>query len=189
MNLQQVQALVDGVDEAEPAGEGMNERRCRRWRCRGCGRRSRSGCWLAVIMGWQQPRRSFLSSRRWMRRLRSASFRRMLGFTRNPSGRLVLEKADTSFNTGNAQGFRVSPIIRPSKVGDFACLRTSGCASFTWVTFPLGAMLSRPAFRTFPSSKPPRKHVALARPHAFAELGRDEVPRPARESMAHPHNS
>jgi hypothetical protein len=33
-----------------------------------------------------------------MRRLLLASFRRMLGFTRNPSGRRVLEKADTSFN-------------------------------------------------------------------------------------------
>src|ERR1700721_4596015 len=77
----------------------------------------------AVIMGWEQPRRSFLSSRRWMRRLLLASFRRMLGFTRNPSGRRVLEKADTSFNTGNPWGFRVSPHFQPQQAGDFAFLR------------------------------------------------------------------
>src|ERR1700722_16642676 len=79
----------------------------------------------AVIMGWEQPRRSFLSNRRCIRRLLLASFRRMLGFTRNPSRRLVLEKADTSFNTGNAEGFRVSPNNHPTKAGDFACLRAS----------------------------------------------------------------
>src|ERR1700685_4850196 len=77
----------------------------------------------AVIMGWEQPRRSFLSSRRWIRRLLLTSFRGMLGFTRNPSGRRVLAKADTSFNTGNAEGFRVSPDNHPTKAGDFACLR------------------------------------------------------------------
>src|SRR5580704_15897100 len=77
----------------------------------------------AVIMGWEHPRRSFLSSRRWIRRLRLASFRRMLGFTRNPSGRRVLEKADTSFNTGKAGGFRVFPNYQPPKAGDFAWLR------------------------------------------------------------------
>src|SRR3954447_10240883 len=81
---------------------------------------------LAVIMGWEQPRRSFLSRRRSIRRLLLASFRRMLGFTRNPSGRRMLEKADTSFNTGNAQGFRVSPNNHPIKPGDLACLRPRG---------------------------------------------------------------
>ena len=35
VDLQQLQTLVHGVDEAEPTGEGMNERRCRRWRGRG----------------------------------------------------------------------------------------------------------------------------------------------------------
>src|SRR4029078_9783129 len=80
----------------------------------------------AVIMGWEQPRRSFLSRRRSIRRLLLASFRRMLGFTRNPSGRRVLEKADTSFNTGNARGFRVSPNNHPIKPGDLACLRARG---------------------------------------------------------------
>src|SRR3984957_17763098 len=80
----------------------------------------------AVIMGWEHPRRSFLSRRRWIRRLLSASFRRMLVFTRNPSGRSVLEKADTSFNTGNPWGFRASPNSHPPKADDFACLRTSG---------------------------------------------------------------
>src|ERR1700676_791783 len=90
----------------------------------------------AVIMGWEQPRRSFLSSRRWIRRLRLASFRRMLGFTRNPSGRLVLEKADTSFNTGNAEGFRVSPHFHPPNAGDFACLRSRrGFRNFVWLTW------------------------------------------------------
>ena len=34
-----------------------------------------------------------------------------------------MEKADTSFNTGNAEGFRVSPNNHPTKAGDFACLR------------------------------------------------------------------
>jgi hypothetical protein len=76
-------------------------------------------------MGWEQPRRSFLSSRRWIRRLLLASFRRMLGFTRNPSGRRVLEKADTSFNTGKAWGFRVPPHFQPPRAGDFACIRAS----------------------------------------------------------------
>src|ERR1700730_8819134 len=47
----------------------------------------------------------------------------MIAFTRNPSGRLVLEKADTSFNTGNLKGFRVSPNLHPSEPDDFACLR------------------------------------------------------------------
>src|SRR5271166_3648399 len=82
----------------------------------------------AVIMGWEQPRRSFLSRRRWMRRLLLASFRRMLVFTRNPSGRSVLDKADTSFNTGNPWGFRVSPHSHPPKAGDFAWLRPSSAA-------------------------------------------------------------
>src|SRR5471032_250953 len=60
-----------------------------------------------------------------MRRLLWASLPRMLGVTRNPSRRFVLEKADTSFNTGNAEGFRVSPNNHPTKPGDFAWLRTS----------------------------------------------------------------
>src|SRR5450755_4025821 len=60
-----------------------------------------------------------------MRRLLWASLPRMLGFTRNPSRRLVLEKADTSFNTGNAEGFRASPNNHPAKPGDFAWLRAS----------------------------------------------------------------
>jgi len=34
----------------------------------------------------------------------------------------VLEKTDTSFNTGNAQGFRVSLNLHPPEAGDFACL-------------------------------------------------------------------
>src|SRR5450755_38965 len=59
-----------------------------------------------------------------MRRLLWASLPRMLGVTRNPSRRFVLEKADTSFNTGNAEGFRVSPNNHPTKPGDFAWLRT-----------------------------------------------------------------
>ena len=37
----------------------------------------------------------------------------------------MLEKADTSFNTGKAGGFRVSPAFHPTKAGDFAWLRTS----------------------------------------------------------------
>src|SRR6516165_1226298 len=80
---------------------------------------------LAVIMGWEQPRRSFLSRRRSIRRLRWANSRRMIAFTRNPSGRLVLEKADTSFNTGNAEGFRVFPNLHPPEADDFACLRSN----------------------------------------------------------------
>ena len=44
MDLEQVQAVVDGVDQAELAGQEHGWRRCRRGRCRGCGRRSRSGC-------------------------------------------------------------------------------------------------------------------------------------------------
>src|SRR5271154_2518150 len=79
----------------------------------------------AVIMGWEQPRRSFLSRRRCIRRLLLASFRRMFAFTRNPSGRPVLEKADTSFNTGNLWGFRVSLHFHPPKAGDFAWIRAS----------------------------------------------------------------
>ena len=46
-------------------------------------------------------------------------------------------------------------------------------------------MLSRPGFRTSPRSKPPRKHEARARPHAFAGPGPYVVSEPARESMAH----
>src|SRR5450755_2453237 len=80
---------------------------------------------LAVIMGCEQPLRFVLSRRRSMRRLLWASFPCILGVTRNPSGRLVLEKADTSFNTGNAGGFRVSPNFHPTKAGDFAWLRIS----------------------------------------------------------------
>ena len=45
-------------------------------------------------------------------------------------------------------------------------------------------MLSRPAFPTVLSSEPPRKHESRAKSHAFAELGRDVVSEPSRESMA-----
>src|ERR1051326_2521913 len=41
---------------------------------------------LAVNIGSKQPFRLVLSKRRSIRRLRSASFRCMLAFTRNPSG-------------------------------------------------------------------------------------------------------
>src|ERR1022692_293196 len=61
-----------------------------------------------------------------MRRLLWASLPRMLGVTRNPSRRFVLEKPDTSFNTGNAEGFRLSPNNHPTKPGDFAWLRARG---------------------------------------------------------------
>src|SRR5450755_2766465 len=66
-----------------------------------------------------------------MRRLLWANLPRMLGVTRNPSGRPVLEKADTSFNTGNPQGFRVSPAFHDPEMGHFAYLRTSRCV---WAT-------------------------------------------------------
>ena len=75
---------------------------------------------LAVRIGWEQLRKSVLSKRRWMRRLLLARRRWMLArrrllfvrrrrkmaFTRNPSGRWVLENSDTLLNTGNAKGFR-----------------------------------------------------------------------------------
>src|SRR5438105_2745913 len=83
----------------------------------------------AVIIGWEQPRRSVLSRRRWRRRLRLASFWRMLWFTRNPSGRWVWEKVDTPLNTGNAKGFRVSQNFLQPAAGDFACLRPSASSS------------------------------------------------------------
>src|SRR5438128_10819106 len=79
---------------------------------------------LAAIMGSEQPRRSVLSKRRWMRRLLLVSFCRMIAFTRNPSGRPVWENPDTPLNTGNAKGFRVSQNLLPRNVGDYACLRS-----------------------------------------------------------------
>src|ERR1700731_116985 len=79
---------------------------------------------LAVSMGWEQPRRSFLSRRRWIWRLLWANFRRRIAFTRNPSGRLVLDKADTYSTPANTEGFRVSRNLHPPEAGDLACLRT-----------------------------------------------------------------
>src|SRR5207302_6183621 len=80
---------------------------------------------LAVIIGSWQPRRSVLSKRRWIRRLRLASFRRMMVFTRNPSVSLVLEFADTPLDAGNHEGFRFSPEFHGAEAGDLACIRTS----------------------------------------------------------------
>src|SRR5271166_4756719 len=79
---------------------------------------------LAVIMGLEQPRRSVLSKRRWMRRLLLVSFCRMIVFTRNISGGPVLEKAVTPLDAGNHEGFRVSPIFHAARADDFACLRS-----------------------------------------------------------------
>ena len=92
---------------ANPGGRGRTRRTCTHPRTfeRRC---------LAIIMGGEQPRRSVVSRRRRIRRSPSASFRHVLGFTRNPSRRLVLEKADTSF----AAGFRVSPNNHATKPGD-----------------------------------------------------------------------
>src|SRR5271165_3232476 len=80
---------------------------------------------LAVIMGWEQPRRSDLSKRRRMRRLLLASLRRMIVFTRNPPVRPVVENSDTPLDAGNDEGFRVSQKTLPPNTGDLACLRPS----------------------------------------------------------------
>src|SRR5437879_11824458 len=80
---------------------------------------------LAVIIGLEQSPRSAWFKRRWMRRLLFVSFRRMLGFTRNPSVRPVVEKSDTPLDAGNHKGFRVSQKKIPPNAGDFACLRAN----------------------------------------------------------------
>src|SRR5271168_3182930 len=80
---------------------------------------------LAVIMGLEQPRRSVLSKRRWMRRLLLVSFCRRIVFTRNLSGGPVLEKAVTPIDAGNHEGFRVSPSFYAARADDFAWLRNS----------------------------------------------------------------
>src|SRR5713226_8194148 len=50
----------------------------------------------AVIMGSAQPRRSFLSMRRSIRRLRRANFWFMVAFTRNPSWLRISEIVEHS---------------------------------------------------------------------------------------------
>jgi hypothetical protein len=60
----------------------------------------------------------------------------------------VLEKADTSFNTGNPEGFRVSPNSQPPKAADFACLRASGSQTDSPFTFRPEEILKRFATAT-----------------------------------------
>src|ERR1022692_722466 len=89
-----------------------------------------------------------------MRRLLWASLPRMLGVTRNPSRRFVLEKPDTSFNTGNAEGFRLSPNNHPTKPGDFAWLRPRACY----------ILRRRPLITSFLTVQLPRRSLAATAP-------------------------
>src|SRR5436305_1621983 len=81
----------------------------------------------AVIIGCEQPRRSVLIRRRWIRRLRLANCRRMIVFTRNSSAQLVgdevallpkLPQTPGDFEFFHASAGRNCP--------EYACLRSSG---------------------------------------------------------------
>src|SRR5216684_6576598 len=80
---------------------------------------------LAVNCGRSQSPSRVLSRRRSMRRLRLASLRCRVAFTRNPSGLRVLETLDTISNPGKAERFRVFHETPPPTTGGFAWLRTS----------------------------------------------------------------
>src|SRR3954453_10935339 len=80
----------------------------------------------AVIIGCEQPRRSVLFRRRWIRRLRLAICRRMIVFTRNSSAQVVgnevallpkLPKTPGDFEFFHASAGRNCP--------EYACLRAS----------------------------------------------------------------
>src|SRR5258708_23606133 len=79
----------------------------------------------AVNCGRSQSPSLVLSRRRSMRRLRLASLRCKVAFTRNPSGLRVLETLDTLSNPGKAERFRVFHGISPPTSGEFAWFRTS----------------------------------------------------------------
>src|SRR5260370_2656333 len=78
---------------------------------------------LAVNCGWWQSPSLVLSRRRSMRRLRLASLRCRVAFTRNPSGHRVLETLDTISNPGKAERFRVFQETPPPTTGGFACFK------------------------------------------------------------------
>src|SRR5271170_2994569 len=98
---------------------------------------------LAVMMGLEQPRRSVLSKRRWIRRLLFASFCRMIFFTRNPFANSVVEETDTLFNTGNNEGFRVFHKILGRNRGNFACIRSRRLARPKSVTLGVPSAVTR----------------------------------------------
>src|SRR5258707_15266004 len=79
----------------------------------------------AVNCGRSQSPSLVLSRRRSMRRLRLASLRCKVAFTRNPSGLRVLETLDTLSNPGKAERFRVFHGISPPTSGEFAWFRPS----------------------------------------------------------------
>src|SRR5260370_12352068 len=80
----------------------------------------------AVNCGRSQSPSLVLSRRRSMRRLRLASLRCKVAFTRNPSGLRVLETLDTLSNPGKAERFRVFHGISPPTSGEFAWFRPRG---------------------------------------------------------------
>src|SRR5260370_41311054 len=78
---------------------------------------------VAVNCGRSQSPSLVLSRRRSMRRLRLASLRCKVAFTRNPSGLRVLETPDTLSNPRKAERFRVFHGISSPTNGGFALLR------------------------------------------------------------------
>src|SRR4051794_6183011 len=81
---------------------------------------------VAENMGWEQSRRSFLSSRRRILRRRALSCRCTFLFTRNLLTQGVLERLVTVQTPQNAKGFRVFPHFAAPGQGNLACLETSG---------------------------------------------------------------
>src|SRR5438132_7529428 len=78
----------------------------------------RMGC--APLPRWQRPRR------RWMRRLRWASWARILAFTRNPFLVRVLKSRLLFKHRGKAKDFEFFQRKSPPDTGRFAWLGTSG---------------------------------------------------------------
>src|SRR5271165_6226931 len=79
----------------------------------------------AVNAGRSQPRWSVLSSRRSSRRLPLRSFRRMIGFTRNPSVLRVRRIVNTLQTPGKHEGFEFFQHPDVTNASGFACSRAS----------------------------------------------------------------
>jgi hypothetical protein len=82
----------------------------------------------AVNLGRSPPWRFCLSRRRWRRRWRWFSWRRILAFPRNPPFGVALEKLVPLPTPQKAGGFRAFPILSEKSPRDYACSRTSARA-------------------------------------------------------------
>src|SRR5260370_41164377 len=98
---------------------------------------------VAVNCGRSQSPSLVLSRRRSMRRLRLASLRCKVAFTRNPSGLRVLETPDPLSNPRKAERFRVFHGISSPTNGGFALLRPSKGLLVNFTTADLADPMTR----------------------------------------------